>query len=120
MQSQSMKSISGDREANAQMIQTADIADRVTPSVFQILCFGPDEPQVSKVDPGRGVSLPVPGATASLIDARGYDAIGFDYRVVKDVSLPECRNVCQSEAQCGRSPTTRSTTSASSRTTWSR
>lgn len=100
MQSQSMKSMSGDREANAPMIQTADIADRVTPSVFQILCFGPDEPQVSKVDPGRGVSLPAPGATASLIDARGYDAIGFDYRVVKDVSLPECRNVCQSEAQC--------------------
>jgi len=100
MQTQSLKSVEGERGADAKALLTADIADRVTPSVYQVLCFGPAERETTKVVAEKPVSLPSPTAVASLIDARGYDAIGFDYRIIKDVGLPECRNVCQSEAQC--------------------
>jgi hypothetical protein len=100
MQTQGMKSVAGERGVDAQALQTADIADRVTPSVFQVLCFGPQERHTTQAAPEKPVSLPSPTAVESLIDARGYDAIGFDYRMIKDVSLPECRNACQSEIQC--------------------
>jgi hypothetical protein len=40
MQSQSIVGQSGDRAADQQPISTADLSDKVTPSVFQILCYG--------------------------------------------------------------------------------
>ena len=34
------------------------------------------------------------------MDARGYDAIGFDYRAVKNVTYSGCREICEGDSQC--------------------
>lgn len=101
MQSQSVTSVSGDRDPSEQAPSTADLAERITPSVFQILCYGKPELQASARTETAPTNLPAPSAiSADLIDARGYDAIGFDYRMLKDVSYGECNATCESEGQC--------------------
>ncbi|MBB4235465.1 trypsin-like peptidase domain-containing protein [Rhizobium esperanzae] len=98
LQSQSVTGQSGDRAADQQPISTADLADKITPSVFQILCYGEKQEQVSTNMPSATTNLPT--QPASLIDARGYDAIGFDYRAVKDVTYSGCHEICEADSQC--------------------
>ncbi|MGO6694946.1 trypsin-like peptidase domain-containing protein [Rhizobium johnstonii] len=100
MQSQSIPSQAGDAEKDQQPISTADLADKTTPSVFQILCYGKPDVEASTKPSEMPTSLPTAPASASLIDARGYDAIGFDYRAVKDVTFAECHAACEGEGQC--------------------
>ncbi|KKZ86238.1 trypsin-like peptidase domain-containing protein [Rhizobium phaseoli] len=99
LQSQSITGQSGDRAADQQSISTADLAEKITPSVFQILCYGEEQEQASTKIPSATTNLPAQPA-ASLIDARGYDAIGFDYRAVKDVSYSGCHEICEGDSQC--------------------
>ncbi|MCV9942738.1 MULTISPECIES: trypsin-like peptidase domain-containing protein [unclassified Rhizobium] len=99
MQSQSIVGQSGGRAADRQPMSTADLSDKVTPSVFQILCYGKPEEQASITPSGAATSLPTPSASA-LIDARGYDAIGFDYRTIKDVTFASCHEICEGDSQC--------------------
>ncbi|MFC5757786.1 trypsin-like peptidase domain-containing protein [Rhizobium sp. GCM10022189] len=99
LQSQSIAGQSGDRAADQQPISTADLADKVTPSVFQILCYGEPQEQASLNSPSAVTNLPA-ATTSSLIDARGYDAIGFDYRAVKDLSYAGCQDLCEGDSQC--------------------
>lgn len=99
LQSQSITGQSGDRAGDQQTVSTADLADKITPSVFQILCYGEEQEQMSTQAPGTTTNLPAQPA-ASLIDARGYDAIGFDYRAVKDVTYSGCREICEGDSQC--------------------
>ncbi len=100
MQSQSIAGQSGDKGADQPTISTADLADKIAPSVFQLLCFGKAEAQVSTTAPETATSLPAPSVSSSLIDARGYDAIGFDYRTVKDVTFAECHEICEGDSRC--------------------
>jgi len=99
MQSQSIPNQSGDKSADQQSISTADLADKTTPSVFQVLCYGKPQAQVSAV-PETATSLPPPSVPTTLIDARGYDAIGFDYRTVKDVTFAGCQEICKGDSEC--------------------
>ncbi|MDK4724925.1 trypsin-like peptidase domain-containing protein [Rhizobium phaseoli] len=99
LQSQRIAGQSGDRAADQQTTSTADLADKITPSVFQILCYGEEQEQASTKTPSATTNLPAQPA-ASLIDARGYDAIGFDYRAVKDVTYSGCREICQGDSLC--------------------
>jgi len=99
LQSQSIQGQSGDRLADQQLMSTADLADKITPSVFQILCYGKAQEQASANSPGATTNLPAQ-TTSSLIDARGYDAIGFDYRSIKDVTYSACHGICESDSQC--------------------
>ncbi|NTG20655.1 trypsin-like serine protease [Agrobacterium rhizogenes] len=100
MQSQSVVSQSGDKAADQQPISTADLAEKLTPSVFQILCYGKPDVQASAKPPEASTSLPVQPTIDALIDARGYDAIGFDYRTVKDVTYADCHQICEGEGRC--------------------
>ncbi|ARO31010.1 peptidase PDZ domain-containing protein [Rhizobium sp. NXC14] len=99
LQSQGIAGQSGDRAADQQPLSTADLADKITPSVFQILCYGEKEEQVSATMPRAATNLPAQ-PTTSFIDARGYDAIGFDYRAVKDVTYAGCHEICEGDSQC--------------------
>ncbi|NLR99856.1 trypsin-like serine protease [Rhizobium sp. P38BS-XIX] len=100
MQSQSIASQSGDRAADQPPISTADLAEKLTPSVFQILCYGKPEAQAAVQPPQSSTSAPAQPTTAALIDARGCDAIGFDYRTVKDVTYSDCHEICESDGRC--------------------
>lgn len=100
MQSQSIASTSGDKEAGQPVLSTADLADKVSPSVHQVLCYGKAELQASVQREETATSLPRPEAPGFLLDAAGYDAIGFDYATLKEVSYRDCRSACDSDGQC--------------------
>lgn len=97
MQSQSIPGQSGDKQPGQPVLSTADLADKVTPSVHRVLCYGTPTLQTAAVS--QETSLPNT-ATGPLLDASGYDAIGFDYATVKNVSYQECRSACETDRQC--------------------
>lgn len=100
MQSQSIPNQSGDKTADQAPPSTADLMDRIAPSVFQVLCYGKPELRVD-TSPKDEVAVR-PGHVTShiLLDARGYDAIGFDYTTVRDVTYHGCRAACEGDGQC--------------------
>ncbi len=100
MQSQSLTGGSGERAPDAQPMLTADLSEKITPSVFQVLCYGKLEVQVSAKVESAPASLPTPHVSTELVTARGYDAIGFDYRMLKDISYNECNATCTDDEQC--------------------
>ena len=100
LQSQGVSGQSGDRPADQVVMSTADLADKVTPSVYQVLCFGKPEQQVSLPREETPAKLPTPAIADTLLDARGYDAIGFDYVTVRDVSYSGCRAACATDGRC--------------------
>lgn len=101
MQSQSLTGSSGERAADAQPMATADLSEKMTPSVFQILCYGKQEEQASaRVENAPANLATPPHFSRELVNARGYDAISFDYRMLKDVSYGECNVKCTEDGQC--------------------
>lgn len=100
MQSQSVASQSGDRQDGQPTLSTADLADKITPSVHQVLCYGKPEVVASSPKPETVTPLPRSSVSTILLDARGYDAIGFDYATLKDVTFQRCRAACESDGQC--------------------
>lgn len=82
-------------------LSTADLADKTTASVFPVFCYGkPAEtvavPQVEEQASASPQLVP----TERMIDANGYDAIGFDYATLKDVPLYTCKSACANDSQC--------------------
>lgn len=67
MQSQSLVDQSVEKAENASGLATADLADQIAPSVFQILCYSPKETQVTvaQPDPGYGRTQP-PSSSVNL------------------------------------------------------
>lgn len=100
MQSQSVASQSGDRQGGQPTLSTADLADKITPSVHQVLCYGKPEIVASSPKQETVTSLPRSSVSTILLDARGYDAIGFDYATLKDVTFQGCRAACENDGQC--------------------
>ncbi len=100
MQAQSITSLSGDKVAGQPVLSTADLADKVSPSVHQVLCYAKVQPQASMQREETVTSLPRPVVPGALLDAAGYDAIGFDYATLKEVSYQDCRNACDRDGQC--------------------
>ncbi len=99
MQTQSVDPTKGERSADALPLQTADLADQIAPSVYQILCYGKRDAIGTTRTAETSVDLPAPSIKV-FMDAPGHDAIGFDYKMVRDVSYPECRDICQAEGKC--------------------
>ncbi|QND50312.1 trypsin-like serine protease [Rhizobium lusitanum] len=80
MQSQSVADQSGDKAADEQPISTADLADKITPSVFQILCYAKLEAQASATssDGANGVTNQPPSPPAeqpASTEARGEPSL---------------------------------------------
>ncbi|GGE08015.1 trypsin-like peptidase domain-containing protein [Rhizobium anhuiense] len=77
LQSQSLVDQAADTTENAEALSTADLADRVTPSVFQILCypkadarvaFTPETPNSLQTQPPAN-SVNLPAADAATVQA---------------------------------------------------
>jgi hypothetical protein len=90
-------------------LATADLADKITPSVYPVLCYGKpaetaSEPNVieePKAEAKVGTFQDgIVQQQQTLIDAGGYDAIGFDFYTMKDVSYATCRTACANNGQC--------------------
>ncbi|MBB3458628.1 hypothetical protein FHT86_006954 [Rhizobium sp. BK313] len=60
MQSQSIADQSGDKAADQQPISTADLADKITPSVFQIRCYVKPEmqPSTTSIQGANAIMVP--------------------------------------------------------------
>jgi serine protease Do len=99
LQAQSVKTVSGDRQAGQAQPATADLAERVAPSVFQALCYGAPVEQAAAGIGKTPASAPVM-APATLLEAAGYDAIGFDYSFLKNISYQDCRAACMDDGRC--------------------
>ncbi|WYL53549.1 trypsin-like peptidase domain-containing protein [Aminobacter sp. P9b] len=99
MQSQSIAKQSGDKSADQSPPSTADLMDRIAPSVFQVFCNGKPELRVDTPPKDRVADRPGNATSHILLDARGYDAIGFDYTTVRDVTYQGCR-ACEGDGQC--------------------
>ncbi|THK36638.1 trypsin-like serine protease [Ensifer sp. MPMI2T] len=100
MQSQGIQNLSGDKVAGQSELSTADLAEKITPSVVQVLCYGASPQQTAVQSQETAASLPRIAATEPLIDASGYDAIGFDYATLKNVGYRDCRAACETDRQC--------------------
>lgn len=100
MQSQSIANQSGDKSADQSSQSTADLMDRITPSVFQVLCYGKPELRVESSPKDQVAKRPENATSHILLDARGYDAIGFDYTTVRDVTYQGCRAACERDGLC--------------------
>ena len=101
LQSQGIAYQSLEADQHPATLSTADLADKITPSVFPVFCYGkPTESAATpQVEQQTSVSpQPVPAET--MIDANGYDAIGFDYATLRDVPLYTCRSACANDSQC--------------------
>ncbi|WP_245295758.1 trypsin-like peptidase domain-containing protein [Rhizobium rhizosphaerae] len=94
LQAQSVSVRFGERAPEQAALSTADLADKIAPSVFQILCYGGAEGQ-----PSAAASSPQP-AGAGLIERTGYDAIGFDYQLIREISYADCRASCVGDSRC--------------------
>lgn len=79
------------------LLSTADVAEMVARSTIQIICYGrlnesarntptnPSNPEVRR---------------SSLVIANGYDAIGFDYSFLQNMSYVACKAACAQDGRC--------------------
>ena len=100
MQSQSVPFLSGDRAPNERVPSTADLADQIAPSVYYVLCFGPPEAQEKEASNNAASSAATVPAMATLLEAPGYDAIGFDYASLGKTSYAGCKAACENDGRC--------------------
>lgn len=97
MQAQGVKiSYAEDDKNVAPHPSTADIAESASPSVYKILCFeeGKHTQQISSEEEDEQ------SGEETLINQNDYDAIGFDYKTLKDKSFDECSEACEDEPRC--------------------
>lgn len=97
MQAQGVKiSYAEDDKNVAPRSSTADIAESASPSVFKILCFEDEtpEPQLSSAKSDEETE------DEAFFYQDNYDAVGFDYKTLKDKSFGECSQACEDEKSC--------------------
>lgn len=97
MQAQGVNIFYADDDKNmAPHPSTADIAESASPSVYKILCFGEEtsRQQLSSDETDEQSDA------AGMMSQSDYDAIGFDYKTLKEKSFAECSQACESESRC--------------------
>lgn len=97
LQSEGVTNLVGQRSDAQVAPSTADLAERVTSSVRQVLCYGAPEKGTDNIV--ENSANPGPGL-AAMVEASGYDAIGFDYATRKGVSFAGCKAACEGDSQC--------------------
>ena len=97
LQAQGLSYQTSDTTDAAAAPSTADLAEKTTPSVYQVLCYG----QAKEQTQAETAASQSQQATASgLLDASGYDAIGVDYSTIKDMTYTGCKAICAGDSQC--------------------
>ncbi|UVC11982.1 trypsin-like peptidase domain-containing protein [Rhizobium sp. TH2] len=101
LQSQGISYQSHETSVQTPQLSTADLAEKISPSVFPVICYGSPTEVVEVAKPEANTSLPTPEIVKpSLIDANGYDAVGFDYQTIKNVPYYSCKSACANDGQC--------------------
>jgi len=101
LQSQGVNYQSLDHSAQAVPQTTADLSEKISPSVYPVICYGQPFEEVKVITPESNTSVaPVQIPKPTLIDANGYDAVGYDYQAIKDVSYYLCKSACANDGQC--------------------
>ncbi|MCO5083272.1 MAG: trypsin-like peptidase domain-containing protein [Rhizobiaceae bacterium] len=80
-------------------LTTADLAERIAPSVVQLLCYAAEKSATAP--PVQSETRPValePFKPLRQLDNR--DVIGFDYATLKDVSGQQCLDACKKDSRC--------------------
>ncbi|MDE1993564.1 MAG: trypsin-like peptidase domain-containing protein [Rhizobiaceae bacterium] len=96
LQAQGLSYQTSDAADSSATLSTADLADKVTPSVYQVLCYGQAKQQAqTEATPQSQQAI-----AAGLLDASGYDAIGVDYSTIKDMTYSGCKALCTGDSQC--------------------
>lgn len=87
-------------EVRPSNLSTADIAEATSPSVFKILCYTTPRPAINT---SAQTAAPVFNATPTqsfMLHQNNYDAIGFDYEIIRNVNYDECTAICEQQSQC--------------------
>lgn len=101
LQSQGINYQQLDRQTEAAPLSTADLAEKVSPSVFPVACYGQAAEEVNVATPEANTNLtPIQIFKPTLIDANGYDAVGYDYQAIKNVTYYSCKSACANDGQC--------------------
>lgn len=90
-------------DGDASELSTSEIAEKAAPGTVQVLCYGNEKAGNSQAEqePVRTApSAPSTGNSGVMRDAFGYDAIGFDYKTLRDVSYDQCKRQCGREGLC--------------------
>lgn len=90
----------GDQDGAGAVLSTADLAEKISPSVFKLVCYGSINLVADRSDGGGSAEPGLPNSKDGLVDAAGYDAIGFDYATLKDVDYDRCRSSCLNDGRC--------------------
>jgi hypothetical protein len=81
-------------------LPTADLAEKVKPSVVQLLCFGS---RPGPAEPAQSAQANRPVAIEPFRPFRHFDnqdVIGFDYGTLRGVSPDQCLAACKGDARC--------------------
>jgi len=80
-------------------MSTADLSEKTSPSVVQILCHGG---QIEAPAPVATVAAeqPAPKIAPAFRSLDNYDVVGFDYATLPNVSRSECQAACESDVSC--------------------
>ena len=101
LQSQGINYQQLDRSTEATTLSTADLAEKVSPSVFPVACYGQPAEEVKIATPEANTNVtPIQIPRPTLIDANGYDAVGYDYQAIKNVTYYSCKSACANDGQC--------------------
>lgn len=85
---------------SSEALSTADLADKITPAVVPIHCYGPQQDVLDESAAQTPVTPSASGLTYEYRQLDGYDVIGFDYETRQDVSYPQCMRACDDDRNC--------------------
>ena len=64
-------------------------------------CYGQSAEEVKVATPEADTHVaPIQTPKATLIDANGYDAVGYDYQAIKNVTFYSCKSACANDGHC--------------------
>lgn len=90
-------------DEDAQELSTSEIAEKAAPGTVQLLCYGGEtagDPQTAQEPVRTAPPAPATGHSGVMRDAFGYDAIGFDYATLRNVSYNQCKRECATDGAC--------------------
>lgn len=79
---------------------TADLADKISPSVIAIHCHGGQPETAGEPAAPSSVAPSNSSLTYSYRQLDGYDVVGFDYDTRRDVSYQQCLRACDEDRGC--------------------
>jgi serine protease Do len=80
-------------------LNTADLAERISPAVVPIHCYG-GPPPAAEAPPASTRAAPRSGLNYEYKQLDGYDVVGFDYETKPSVTYQQCLRACDEDRGC--------------------